>query len=80
MPKKRQPKITTPVKLLSKKEVLSILGVSHVTLWNWITAGLFPQSREIGPPGGNRTKIGWLDTEVYSFLANAPKRKLKGQR
>jgi predicted DNA-binding transcriptional regulator AlpA len=70
-----------PIKLLSKSEVLSILGVSHVTLWSWVKAGSFPPARVLGPPdGGHRSRMGWIDSEVYEHIANAPRKLPKGSK
>jgi len=71
---------TGPIKLLSKKEVLAIIGVTNVTLWDWIRKGRFPAAVVIGPDGGHRSKQGWIDTEVYSAIANAPRRLPKGSK
>jgi predicted DNA-binding transcriptional regulator AlpA len=56
---------------------LAILGVSHVTLWDWIRKGRFPPPVVIGPDGGHRSKIGWVDHEVYAAINNAPRRRLR---
>ncbi len=71
---------TGPIKLLSKKEVLAVLGVTNVTLWDWIRKGRFPAAVVVGPPDKHRSKIGWIDTEVYRAIANAPRRMPKGTK
>jgi predicted DNA-binding transcriptional regulator AlpA len=64
-----------PIKFLSKQEVLAIIGVSSALLSEWIRDGHFPAARELGAkPGGNRTKIGWIDAEVYEWMRNTPQR------
>jgi predicted DNA-binding transcriptional regulator AlpA len=68
------------VKLLSKPEVLALVGVSYATLWDWIRQGRFPAARQLGPDGGHRSKQGWIDTEVYAAIANAPRRLPKGSK
>src|SRR5262245_16927940 len=72
--------LTGPVKWLSKKQVLEILGVSHVTLREYIRQGKFPPPRIIGKDGGGRSKIGWVDAEVYAAINNAPRRLPKGAK
>jgi predicted DNA-binding transcriptional regulator AlpA len=72
--------VTGPFKLLSKKEVLAILGVTSVTLWDWIKQGYFPAAVVVGPDGGHRSKQGWIDTEVYKAIANSPRRLPKGSK
>jgi predicted DNA-binding transcriptional regulator AlpA len=69
---------TGPISILSKGEVLEILGVSPVTLWCMIRRGSFPAPRQFGPEGTHRAKIGWIDSEVYEAIANAPRRFPKG--
>jgi predicted DNA-binding transcriptional regulator AlpA len=72
-----RPAPTGPVKLLTKEEVLEILKVSEVTLWDWIRKGHFPQAVVIGPGTGYRSKQGWVADEVYAFVHNSPRRRLK---
>jgi predicted DNA-binding transcriptional regulator AlpA len=71
-------KPTGPIKLLSKKDVLELIGVSNVTLWSMIRRGDFPPARQLGPDGAQHSKIGWIDCEVYEVLANLPRRMPKG--
>ena len=61
-----------PLRLLSKREVLDITGVSYVSLWTWMREGRFPRAR---------TVVGrsmWVSTEIESWLNALPVRKLKG--
>jgi predicted DNA-binding transcriptional regulator AlpA len=67
-----------PVRILTKKEVRVICGnISEPTLWEWVRCGFFPPARVIGPTNSFRSKQGWLSTEVYNHILNAPTRKLK---
>jgi predicted DNA-binding transcriptional regulator AlpA len=59
-------------RLLSKREVLAIVGVSYPTLWSWMRQGKFPRSRVVGG------KSMWLSTDIEAWLATLPVRKLKG--
>jgi predicted DNA-binding transcriptional regulator AlpA len=61
-------------RLLSKSEVLEIVGVSYATLWGWMRADppKFPRSREVGG------KSMWFSSEVDDWLDALPKRRLKG--
>lgn len=61
-----------PPRLLSKAEVCAIANVSFPTIWSWMRAGTFPRSRVVGG------KSAWLSTEVENWLANLPRRALKG--
>jgi prophage regulatory protein len=60
------------VRLLGKREVTTIAGVSFPTIWSWMRAGKFPRSRIVGG------KSMWLSTEIDSWVAELPVRPLKG--
>jgi predicted DNA-binding transcriptional regulator AlpA len=59
-------------RLLTKREILDLTGVSFVTIWTWMRAGKFPRSREVGG------RSMWFSTEVENWLNGLPVRKLKG--
>ena len=59
-------------RLLSKHEVLAIVGCSYPSLWSWMRAGKFPRSRIVFG------KSMWLASEVRAWIAELPKRPLKG--
>jgi prophage regulatory protein len=61
-------------RLLSKGEMLDKVGVSYPTIWKLMRQGAFPRAVVIG--GG---KNAWLEHEVDEFIANLPRRRLKGQ-
>jgi predicted DNA-binding transcriptional regulator AlpA len=63
-------------RLLTKAEVLALLGVTYTTVFTWMREGQFPLSIELGPSGGRSTKIAWLADEVYAWIAARPRRKL----
>ena len=60
------------VRLMMKREVLDRVGVTYPTLWNWMRAGRFPRSRELGG------KTCWIESEVLAWIAALPKSRLKG--
>ena len=62
----------TAPRLLSKREVLDITGVSYPTIWQMMCRGEFPRSRIVG------AQSRWLSTEVDAWLAGLPIRRLKG--
>jgi prophage regulatory protein len=68
----RAPPAPLGARLLSKREVLSIVSVSYPTLWSMMRAGTFPRSRVVGG------KSMWLSTDIEAWLATLPVRKLKG--
>jgi len=59
-------------RLLSKREVLARVGLTYVTLWKWMRSGKFPRAREVGG------KIAWLESEINTWIANLPVKRLKG--
>ena len=68
----RAPPARLGARLLSKREVLAIVGVSYPTLWSMMRANTFPRSRVVGG------KSMWLSTDIEAWLATLPVRKLKG--
>ena len=60
------------VRLLGKAEVCAIANVTFPTIWAWMRAGTFPRSCAVGG------KSMWRSDEIDVWLANLPKRVLKG--
>ena len=60
------------IRLLDKADVLAITNVSFPTIWSWMRAGKFPRSLVVGG------KSMWRSDEIDAWLANLPKRVLKG--
>jgi predicted DNA-binding transcriptional regulator AlpA len=60
------------MRLLSKREVLEICGISYATLWTWMRRGEFPRGRVVGG------KTMWLSSEAEKWMTNLPRRRLKG--
>jgi predicted DNA-binding transcriptional regulator AlpA len=73
-------KPTGPIKLLLKKEVLKKLRISNSTLWDYIRQGLIPPAVQIGPEGGNRSKIAWIESEIDEAIVKLPRRAQGRQR
>ena len=61
-----------PFRLVSKAEVLDLVGLSYPTIWAMMRDGKFPRSREIGG------KVAWLASELKYWISNRPISKLKG--
>ena len=61
-----------PKRLLDKRDVLAITGLSYPTIWAWMRDGKFPRSRVVGG------KSMWLSSEIETWLAALPVRQLKG--
>jgi predicted DNA-binding transcriptional regulator AlpA len=73
LPKKATPATATPIKFLTREEVLALIGVSYVTLWTWIRDGKFPPAREL-VGDAKRNRIVWIESEVQAWMASRPKR------
>jgi prophage regulatory protein len=62
---------TGGVRLLRGKQILEMFGISHSTLYQWMSQGRFPKPIELGP----NTRA-WLTDEVDAFIvARAKERK-----
>jgi predicted DNA-binding transcriptional regulator AlpA len=59
-------------RLIFRDELIDIVGVSYVTVWNWMRAGTFPRGRDIGG------RTAWIESEVAAWIASRPIRRLKG--
>lgn len=51
-------------KILRKREVLAMLGISDPSLYRWEISGQFPKRLQLG---GN--SVGWLLSEVEAWIA-----------
>jgi prophage regulatory protein len=66
-------KIKRNARLLSKVEVIDRIGVTYPIIWKWMLEGKFPRSVELGTK-----KIAWYEHEIDDWIANLPRRRLKG--
>ncbi|MBR1155638.1 AlpA family transcriptional regulator [Bradyrhizobium sp. JYMT SZCCT0428] len=60
-----------PPRFVFKPEVLDRVGVSYVCIWQWMRAGKFPRSREVGG------KVAWLESEIDEWMVTRPLRSYK---
>lgn len=60
------------VRLMSKAEVCALVGISYPSLWAWMRNGKFPRSVIVG--GLSK----WRSTDIDTWLAALPTRRLKG--
>ena len=54
-----------PSRLLSRAEVLEIVGVTYPTLWAWVRDGHFPAARVLGfkkTEGNKGGRVAWLES------------------
>lgn len=66
-------------RMLSRGEVLEIVNVTYPCLWGWVKDGHFPAPRQLGFKG-KRGRIGWLSSEVQTWVASRPRRFPKGTK
>jgi predicted DNA-binding transcriptional regulator AlpA len=59
-------------RLLSRGEVLQIMGVSYPTLWGLMRSNRFPKPLKIA-----RNRVGWLRSEVLAHLKSLPRQQYK---
>jgi predicted DNA-binding transcriptional regulator AlpA len=64
--------VAQPVRLLDKREILAITGLTFPTIWKMMRSGNFPRSRVVGG------KSMWRSDEVGDWFAGLPIRRLKG--
>ena len=64
-------------KLLSKLEVMQLVGVSAPTLWQWMRAGRFPRSVRL-QSNDRYGKCARHEEEVAEWIANRPRTVLLG--
>ena len=69
-----------PSRLLSRAEVLEIVGVTYPTLWAWVRNGHFPAARVLGLEGNKGGRVAWVESEVQSWIMSRPKRFPKGTK
>jgi predicted DNA-binding transcriptional regulator AlpA len=60
-------------RLLSRKDVTAKVNLTYPTIWKLMREGAFPHSRAIGG------KVVWVEAEVDEWIANLPRRQLKGE-
>jgi prophage regulatory protein len=51
-------------RLIGRKEVLILIGISNATLWRWIKAGRFPAPMKIG-----KKKVAWRSSVLAAWIA-----------
>ena len=71
--KQRKP-VKAGRKLIYKAELLARAGLSYPNVWQKMQDGTFPRSVAVG------AKVAWFDDEFEAWLANLPRRKLKGDQ
>ena len=59
-------------RLLSRAEVLDKVGISYPAIWKRMRQGTFPRSVCVGE------KVFWIESEIDSWIADLPRRRLKG--
>lgn len=60
------------VKMLRRKEVETLCGISRSTIYRWCSENRFPQSYRLGPKA-----VAWNANEIENWLATRPRAKDK---
>ena len=58
------PAVPALERLIGRKEVLILIGISNATLWRWIKAGRFPAPLKIG-----KKKVAWRSSVLAGWIA-----------
>ena len=67
-------------RMLSREEVLEIVGVTYPTIWAWVRDKHFPAPRRLGFTKHQQGRIGWLESEVQAWIMSLPKKYPKGTK
>jgi len=59
---------TAPIRMLDVGEVAAVLGVSRPTIYQWMSAGNFPQPRQL-----SIGRSGWLIDDIRAFIETRPR-------
>ena len=63
---------TRSERLIYRRELTKRVGLSYPTIWKQMRNGTFPRGRAVG------SKTAWLESEIASWIAGLPVRRLKG--
>jgi prophage regulatory protein len=55
---------STPDRFIRLPELLTIVGVSRASIWNYVKAQTFPQPVKLSP-----RLVGWRESEVQNWIA-----------
>jgi predicted DNA-binding transcriptional regulator AlpA len=65
--------VRSGARLLDRKELTGKVNLTYPTIWKLMREGAFPHSRAIGG------KAVWIEAEVDAWIAQLPRRQLKGE-
>ncbi len=68
MNNKTREKVQYKRRMVNKKEVVMLTGLSVVTIWRRMKAGDFPLSVQLTP-----NKIGWFLDEIETWMESRPR-------
>lgn len=64
-------------RMLSKKEVLKLVGISAPTLWNWQRRGDFPDSVILNPGSKRQSRVAYFEDEIIAWQKGRVRTVLK---
>lgn len=56
------------MKILKRKEIVQMTGLSPVTIWRMEQRGEFPQKISLSP-----NRVGWIEDEVLDWVRSRPR-------
>jgi prophage regulatory protein len=59
-------------RLLPRREVLRLIGISNTTLWHWIKSGQFPEPLILNPTAKFH-KLAWKEDDIRQWIASRQK-------
>jgi predicted DNA-binding transcriptional regulator AlpA len=63
----------TGTRLLSRPELLKMVGISYPTIWRMMRLGRFPLPRRIGP--WENSPVRWDSNEVQAWIDALPRQE-----
>ena len=63
-------------RLLSRKQVMEIVGLSYPTIWDMMRKGQFPRSVQVGR--GPVPRVAWRESEIMAWMYALPRSRLLG--
>ena len=61
---------STEQRVIRIQELMQIISVSRTSIWRWVKSGDLPAPIAIGP-----NCVGWLSTEIHTWLESRPRIK-----
>lgn len=63
----------TQLRIMRRREVLDLTGLSRATLYRWMGEKLFPSPLKLGP-----NSVGWRESEVREWIESRERASVPG--